>query len=80
MGRIIGGISIRFVGVRGSVNCNFIINFILLSFLDFHGVGGVGGKFTIFSMNMGDWSQWIQHLGRKRRSYQRWVNRVHGRC
>ena len=36
-----------FGGQGGGVNCNFIINFILLLFLVFHGVGGLGGEFKI---------------------------------
>ena len=43
----IGGINVGYLVVRGGVNCSFIINFIFLLFLDFYGVGGVGGKFDI---------------------------------
>ena len=39
-------------------------------FLGFCGVGGVGEKICDFSINMGDRSQWIQHLGRKHWGYQ----------
>ena len=43
----IGGISVGYVVGRGGVTCSFIINFILYLFLDFYGVGGVGGNFDI---------------------------------
>ena len=34
-------------GSGGGVKCVFIINFIFLLFMDFHGGGGVGVKFAI---------------------------------
>ena len=55
LGIIIGGVSTGYVGGRGCLYFNFIINFLFLVFLGFYGVGGVGIKFSI--------SRWIWEIG-----------------
>ena len=41
------------LGRRVGVYCNFIIHFLFLLFLVFHGAGGVGGEFTISQLIWG---------------------------
>ena len=53
LGGSILGINNGCVGVEGGVNSNFIIETILLIFLVFYGVGGVGGRFAIYQLLWG---------------------------